>query len=105
MLRLCSSSWTRTTPETTDQHELGSIRHCEPDAKATDSDANLPTRHAGVTACDSAPDVIELALASAIERTTDPAALVALAGELRARREARAGVVDLASARRDRGAK
>lgn len=91
--------------ERTNQHELGAISHSGSAAAVTDSDPKCPTRHDAVTARDSAPDVIELALAAAIERTTDPAALVALAGELRARREARAGVVDLASARRDRGAK
>jgi hypothetical protein len=41
------------------------------------------------------PDAVELALAAAIERTNDPAALVALTTELKARRESRARIVSL----------
>jgi hypothetical protein len=51
------------------------------------------------------PDVVELALAAALDRTSDPDTIADIVTELRARREARARVISLDAARAKRGGK
>jgi hypothetical protein len=49
--------------------------------------------------------VVELALAAALDRTSDPDTIADIVTELRARREARARVISLDAARAKRGGK
>lgn len=89
----------------TNQHESVAVRDREPGAAVTDSDAKCPTPGERVAACDSA-NVVEVALADALTRAAAASAwsaVEALTAELRARREARAGVVNLRSERARRG--
>lgn len=90
------------SPEQADRHKSGEKRDRGPDAPATDSDAKCPTRHEPVTGCDSSVDVVEAALAGALERAAAAGqwtVVEVLARELEARRRAWDGVVDLDAAR------
>ena len=90
---------------TTIQQESSSIRNRDAEQKATDSDAKCATATPAVTIGDDSVDPIEEALAAAITKASTAGAwdaVQALTAELRARREARSGIVRLDAERAKR---
>ena len=88
------------------QRKNSCFRHDAPSEELSQGDRKCLKSRTPVTACDSFLDPIETALAEALTRATEArewATVRALAEELKARREARMGVVDLGVERVRRG--